>query len=108
MGSLLITSEAVHRLGVEAVLAGIPAADTIYMTIDIDVVDPSLAPGTGTPEVGGLSFQEIDGLVMGLARKGKLVGLDVVEVAPSYDPTGVTAQLAARLIIDVLGAALPR
>jgi len=69
------------------------------------VMDPTLAPGTGTLEPGGLSFAEMDELVTGLMKKGKLVGMDVVEVNPLRDSSGRTAQTAIRLMIDMLGAA---
>ena len=68
-------------------------------------MDPTLAPGTGTLEPGGLSFAEIDELMTGLMKKGKLVGMDVVEVNPLRDSSGRTAQTAIRLMIDMLGAA---
>jgi agmatinase len=107
MGSTVITSEAIHRNGVGQALAKIPHSRAIYVTIDIDVVDPALAPGTGTPEVGGLTFQELHDLLIGIGTKGDtLLGMDVVEVNPYYDATGITAQLAARIVIDLLGAAI--
>jgi len=71
------------------------------------VLDPSVAPGTGTIEPDGLSFAELDDLLKGLPAKGRLVGLDVVEITPYRDPSGRTAQTAVRLIIDLLGAAFP-
>ncbi len=74
------------------------------VSLDIDVLDPSLAPGTGTLESGGLTFQQIHELLVGRPRQGRVIGLDVVEVSPFYDATGVTAQTAVRLIIDLLGA----
>lgn len=106
LGSRIITAERVHRDGVRAVLDALPALGDIYVSLDIDVLDPSLAPGTGTVELGGLTFQQMHELLVGLPRKGRVVGLDVVEVMSSYDPTGVTAQTAVRLIIDLLGASL--
>lgn len=106
LGSTIITAERVHREGVQAVLASIPDLGTIYVSLDIDVLDPSLAPGTGTVELGGLTFRQMHELLVGLPTKGRVVGLDVVEVNPFFDPTGVTAQTAVRLIIDLLGAAL--
>jgi agmatinase len=107
LGSRIVTAERVHRDGVRAVLDALPALGDIYVSLDIDVLDPSLAPGTGTIELGGLTFQELHALLVGLPRKGRVVGLDVVEVNPLYDHTGVTAQTAVRLIIDLLGASLP-
>ena len=81
----------------------IPPSDRIYVSFDVDVLDPCFAPGTGTPEVVGLSYLEVKEILRGIAAKGKVVGFDVMEVNPLYDPTAVTAQTAARLIIDFLG-----
>ena len=105
IGTKIVTSEEIHRKGAEWTLAQIPASENIYITFDVDVMDPTLAPGTGTLEPDGLSFHEIDELLKGAATKGKLVGFDVVEVNPYRDPSGRTAQTAVRLMIDMLGAA---
>jgi agmatinase len=101
----IITSEQIHRRGVEWALAQIPQMGDIYISFDVDSMDPTLAPGTGTLEPGGFSFSEIDELLMGVAARGRLVGFDVVEVNPYRDPSGRTAQTAVRLLIDTLGAA---
>jgi len=75
----------------------------LYVTFDIDSVDPAYAPGTGTPEVGGLTSYEAQELVRGLAGLG-LVGCDIVEVAPLFDGPGqITALLAANLMFEFLG-----
>ena len=81
-------------------VAGGPA----YLTFDIDGVDPAFAPGTGTPEVGGLTSHEAQRLVRGLAGLS-LVGGDIVEVSPLYDGPGqITAVLAANLMFEFLCA----
>jgi agmatinase len=105
--TLIITSEQIHRRGVEWALAQLqlPEGGNLYITLDVDVMDPTLAPGTGTLEPDGLNFSEIDGLLKGVAGKGRLVGFDVVEVNPYRDSSGRTAQTAIRLMIDLLGAA---
>ena len=72
-----------------------------YISIDIDGIDPTYAPGTGTPEVGGLLPREVQALVRGLQGL-HLVGGDVVEVAPEYDPTDNTARVAATLLFEIL------
>lgn len=105
LGTTIVTAEEIHRHGVEAALAQIPASENIYVTLDVDVMDPTLAPGTGTLEPDGLSFSELDRLLMGIPAKGRLVGFDVVEVNPYRDPSGRTAQTAVRLMIDLLSAA---
>jgi agmatinase len=101
----IVTSEQIHAKGVEWTLAQVPASENIYISLDVDVMDPTLAPGTGTLEPDGLSFRELDELLKGIAVKGKLVGFDVVEVNPYRDASGRTAQTAVRLMIDLLGAA---
>jgi len=78
------------------------ATGAVYMTFDIDGVDPAFAPGTGTPEVGGLTSHEAQQLVRGLAGL-TLVGGDIVEVAPPFDGPGqITALLAANLMFEFL------
>jgi agmatinase len=105
INSTIITSEQIHHRGVEWALSQIPKSENIYVTVDVDVMDPAVAPGTGTLEPGGLSFFQLDDLLTGLGAKGHLVGMDVVEV-DDRDHSGRTAQTAVRLIIDLLGAAL--
>ena len=76
----------------------------VYVTVDIDVLDPAFAPGTGTPEAGGLSSRELLAILRGLAGSGlDLAGADVVEVSPPYDPAGVTALAAANAAYDLVG-----
>jgi agmatinase len=92
-----------RKLGVDAVLDRMPASKRYYLTIDIDGFDPSIAPGTGTPSHGGFLYYEGLELIAGLAKRGRIVGLDLVEVAPDYDHTGSTAILAAQLLLNTLG-----
>ena len=101
----IITAEELHRRGVAWVLSQIAAAGNIYVSFDVDSMDPTLAPGTGTLEPGGLNFAEIEELMTGIPVKGKLVGLDIMEVNPLRDSSGRTAQTAIRLMVDMLGAA---
>jgi len=75
----------------------------VYVTIDIDVLDPSAAPGTGTAEAGGITSKELLGAVHAIAGSGaNIVGFDLVEVAPIYDPTEQTPIVAAKLIREML------
>ena len=103
-GNLIITAGHFRRLGPRAVVDLIPRGENLYITFDIDVMDPSQAPGTGTPEVGGLGYQELSECLVELVARNNLVGFDMVEVAPPYDSSEITAQVAARLIIDMLTA----
>ncbi len=73
----------------------------VYVSFDIDGIDPAFAPGTGTPEVGGLTPREALGILRGLAG-ANIVGADVVEVAPQYDATSNTAQVAAQMLFTEL------
>ena len=102
-GIEIVTSEEFHRGGVEVVKRHLKkfGARPVYVTLDIDVVDPAFAPGTGTPQIGGLSSAQILELVRGL--KGlKLVGCDLVEVSPPYDSGEITSLLAANLLYEQL------
>jgi agmatinase len=103
MGSTILSVRQVRNLGKAAVLDRIPAGGRYYVTVDVDGFDPSIAPGTGTPSHGGFTYYEVLELLQGLSRRGAIVGLDVVEVAPAYDPAEVTQILAAQLLSNVLG-----
>ena len=103
MGSDILSVRQIRALGVDAVLARIPAAARYYVTIDIDGFDPSIAPGTGTPSHGGFLYYDVLELLSGLARRGTIVGIDLVEVAPDYDHTGTTTILAAQILMNLIG-----
>jgi len=102
-GSDILSVRDVRRLGTQAVLDRIPEGPNYYITIDIDGFDPSIAPGTGTPSHGGFSYYEVLEIIEGVARKGEVIGMDLVEVAPPYDPTGITSILAAQLLMNSIG-----
>jgi len=103
MGSDILSVRQVRALGTEAVLARIPADARLYITIDIDAFCPSIAPGTGTPSHGGFLYYEVLELLQGAARRNAVAGIDLVEVAPAYDPAGTTSILAAQLLLNLLG-----
>jgi agmatinase len=106
MGSDILSVRQARALGVAGLLARIPAGERYYLTIDIDAFDPSIAPGTGTPSHGGFLYYEVLELIDGLAQRGEIVGMDLVEVAPDHDPAGVTSILAAQLLMNVIGRVL--
>ena len=106
MGCDILSVREFRRLGVAGVLERIPAGVRYYVTIDIDGFDPSIAPGTGTPSHGGFLYYEVLELLDGLTRRGTVVGLDLVEVAPDYDRTGSTAILAAQILLNTIGRML--
>jgi agmatinase len=102
----------VRKLGPEATAARLPEGVPIYITIDIDAFCPSIAPGTGTPSHGGFLYYEVLEILQSAVKSHPVVGIDLVEVAPDYDPTGSTSILAAQLLMNLLGfvfhAGLPR
>ncbi len=106
MGSDILSVRQCRALGTEALLARIPADADIYLTIDIDGFDPSIAPGTGTPSHGGFLYYEVLELIAAVAKRQRIVGIDLVEVAPDYDHTDTTAILAAQLLLNILGRIL--
>ena len=87
----------------DEVLALIPDGAQYYVTIDIDGYDLSIASGVGSPSPGGLTYNWETEVLEGLARKGEVVAFDMVEVAPQYDPTGVTPRVAAMTMLDFMG-----
>lgn len=103
-GMTVIHAEEVTGLGIPAIIEKAKAVvgdGPTYLSFDIDSVDPAFAPGTGTPEVGGLTTREVLELIRGL--KGvNLVGGDVVEVAPQYDATANTAHAGAQVLFEIL------
>ncbi|WP_276947526.1 arginase family protein, partial [Haematobacter massiliensis] len=102
-GSDILSVRQFRKLGVERVLDRIPAGARYYLTLDIDGFDPSIAPGTGTPSHGGFLYYEVLELIAGLCERGRIVGMDLVEVAPDYDRTGTTAILAAQILLNTIG-----
>ena len=78
--------------------------DGVFLSVDIDVVDPGMAPGTGTPEPGGFTGRELLDSVRRICRELPVVGVDVVEVSPPYDQADVTAFLANRVVLEALSA----
>ena len=106
MGSDIKSVRQFRKLGVDGILSRIPDSARYYVTIDIDAFDPSIAPGTGTPSHGGFYYYEGLELLDGLAKRGTVVGVDLVEVAPDYDHSGSTATLAAQLLLNFIGRIL--
>ncbi len=105
-GSKIFSVRHLRKLGIDKILNEIPKNIRYYITIDIDAFDPSIASGTGTPSHGGLYYYEVLELLDGLIKQGKIVGMDLVEVAPDYDLTNSTSTLAAQLLMNVIGRIL--
>jgi agmatinase len=83
-------------------------AKGVFISVDIDVVDPGFAPGTGTPEPGGLTSRQLLDTVRRLSRQLPVLGADVVEVAPAYDHADITAYLANRVVLEILNGMAER
>ncbi len=103
MGSDILSVRQQRTLGAAATIARIPKGAKLYITIDIDAFCPSIAPGTGTPSHGGFLYYEVLEMMQLAAQNHQIVGIDLVEVAPDYDPTGSTGILAAQLLLNTLG-----
>ncbi len=104
-GFQIIRSTDIDEIGVSASIAKVRErlGDTpVYLSVDIDVLDPAFAPGTGTPEMGGLHSRELLRLLRGL-NGINIVGADVVEVAPAYDHADITSLAAATVVFDMMG-----
>ncbi|GGN88640.1 agmatinase [Agrococcus terreus] len=110
LGFSVVTSEFVEEHGVAAAIDRMHARigdAPLYVSIDIDVLDPAHAPGTGTPEAGGLTSRELLRMLRALAGR-RIVGADVVEVAPAYDHAQLTAVAASHVVYELLSAMAPR
>lgn len=104
-GSRLISARQLHDKGVQFALDQIPDAEAYYITMDIDCYDMPLVPGTGAPLPGGITYDESMDLLKAVCQTGKVAAMDLVEVAPSFDPTGCTARLAALTMLHVMAHA---
>jgi agmatinase len=103
----------IEERGAEAVVAdamaeALDGPDAIYLSVDVDVVEPGMAPGTGTPEPGGLLSRELLRAVRQVVLAVELVGMDVVEVAPPFDVAEVTSQIAHRCVLEAISALAAR
>ncbi len=103
-GVTILTGQEVQALGMEAVTArvrGVLGAGPAYLSFDIDALDPAFAPGTGTPEIGGLASWQAQAILRGLAGVD-FRGMDLVEVAPAYDVAEITALAGATMVWEYL------
>ena len=99
----------IHHRGMKEVLNEsfsllLDECDGVFLSVDIDVVDPGMAPGTGTPEPGGMTSRELLEAVRRICLELPIVGMDIVEVAPAYDSADITAILANRVVLEALSA----
>lgn len=104
-GSRVFTAAEVHARGMAPVLETIPARVPVYVTIDADGMDPTEMPAVMAPAPGGLRFEQVAPLLRAIAIRQRIVGLDIVEIAPHFDhANAITAITAGRLILNALGA----
>ncbi len=102
-GNLVFSNYDVFDRGVDALFAEMPDdLGNYYLSIDIDGLDPSICPGTESPEAEGLTFTQVKQIAGALAQRGNLVGVDLVEVNPYLDPAELTQHMAVQLLIEVL------
>ena len=102
-GSQIFTRQDIRRKGVDEIVEKLSPLGNVYVSIDIDGLDPSIAPGTGSPTVDGLLYYEVINLLKGITKKSNVVGFDIVEVNPMVDLSGQTCLLATTLILEFLG-----
>jgi agmatinase len=103
-GTHVVPLRKFRAIGAKAALAHIADGERVYVSIDIDSFDPSIAPGTATISHGGFTYYEVKELLREVATRFEVVGVDFVEVSPPYDPSGITALLAARTSLDLIGS----
>lgn len=103
-GTHVVPLRKLRAQGAAASLAHIPEGERVYVSIDIDSFDPSIAPGTATISHGGFTYYEGKEILREVAKRFEVVGADFVEVSPPYDPSGITALLAARTSLDFIGS----
>ena len=106
-GITVVKAKEVHKAGVDAVFSKLKEKfkdyDAVYLTVDIDVLDPAFAPGTGTPQPGGLTMIQLVQLFQMMLDELPLKAMDIVEVAPDLDVNNITSWAAMRLIFDLFG-----
>jgi len=92
----------------DAALEAGAGCDAIYLSVDVDVLDPGFAPGTGTPEPGGMHPADLLRAVRLIASTTNIVGIDIVEVSPPYDHSDITVNVAQRLVLEAFAGMAAR
>lgn len=103
-GNRVIPMERVHEDGIAAIAGELGDLGNYYLSLDIDGLDPSIAPGTESPEADGLSFRQAKQLIRALAQRGKLVGTDIVEINPYLDHAELTQHIAVQLLLEAIAS----
>jgi agmatinase len=107
-GNVLVPAWDIHAKGPDGISDLLPRNRNVYVTFDIDAFDPGIAPGTGTPEVGGLSYEQARRLLELVITGNRLVGFDLVEVNPSLDVSQITALLGLQIMVEAAGFVFER
>lgn len=102
-GSRFVTAREIHAQGIEAALRHIPERARVVITLDCNGLDPSFMPGVAARSPGGLSYTQVVELIAGIGRQARIVGFDLVELYPPADIAGLSALIAARLVVNVIG-----
>lgn len=101
-GNRIVRQSEIRRDGIGAALRALPVGKRVYVTLDIDVLDPAVAPGTSSPEFEGMSVTEVRTVLREVARTNDVVGMDLVEVNPYLDHGSMTSLLGARLLVELM------
>jgi agmatinase len=102
--NIFISAAELYQKDLDTAIQRLPQAESYYITFDMDAMDPSIAPGVNSPAFGGMDYWQATGLLWAVARRGRVVGFDMVEIAPRLDTRGLTSMLAARLMLNLIGA----
>jgi agmatinase len=105
-GAVLIPDIELQQVGMDAVLKRIPDGGQYYLTVDADGMDPTIMPAVAGPAPGGVTYAQMRTLIHGLVSKGRVVGMDIVEITPKRDVNGISAITAGRLIVNLIGKAV--
>lgn len=105
-GAKLIPAHQLHDEGIESLLARIPDGGHYYITCDADGIDPTIMPAVNGPALGGVTYHQMRKLIQGLVKKGKVVGMDLVEITPKKDINQITAITACRFFVNLIGTAV--
>jgi agmatinase len=105
-GADIVTAYELHDVGMDSVLDRIPDGGPYYLTVDADGLDPTIMPAVLAPTPGGVTWHQMRKLIHGLANKGRILGMDLVEIAPRYDVRDMTIVHAERMICNFIGATI--
>ncbi|MCS0504808.1 agmatinase [Ancylobacter mangrovi] len=105
-GANIVTAYELHDVGMDAILERIPAGGRYYITLDADGMDPSVMPAVNGPALGGVTYHQARKLIHGLVNKGRVVGMDLVEITPAKDVNRISSIAACRLFVNLIGATI--